>query len=64
MSDKQTPEGQQAEGTWDDIKGRAKEAGGAITGDGEAKREGKLDQAKGSVKKKVGEVREKIRDNI
>ncbi len=64
MSDRKSPEGQQAEGKWDDVKGRVKEAGGAITGDSETKREGKFDQAKGAVKEKVGEARQKIRDNI
>lgn len=64
MADKKTPEGQQAEGTFDKAKGRVKEAGGALTGDGETKREGKMDQLKGNAKQKIGEVRGKIRDNI
>ncbi|HYE59174.1 MAG TPA: CsbD family protein [Rhodothermales bacterium] len=58
------PEEQQAEGNWDKAKGRVKEAGGALTGDGDLKAEGQWDQTKGEFKKGVGEIREKIRDNI
>lgn len=62
MSNK-SPERQQAEGYADKAKGRAKEAAGALANDKETKYEGKWDQAKGEAKKKVGEAREKIRDN-
>ncbi len=37
-------------------KGRLKEAAGALTGDQGLKNEGKVDQASGSVKEKVGDV--------
>ena len=37
-------------------KGRAKEAAGALTGDRRLKREGRGDQAKGSVKNAVDKV--------
>ena len=37
-------------GTVDRAKGRIKEAVGALTGDRKLKREGKIDQAKGSAK--------------
>ncbi len=57
------PEKQQAEGKLDKAKGRAKEAGGALTGDDSKKAEGQWDQTKGKVKEKAGEAREKIRDN-
>ena len=43
-------------GKTDDAKGRIKEAGGALTGDKELKNEGKVDQAKGSVKDKVDDA--------
>lgn len=43
-------------GTSDDAKGRIKEAGGALTGDKELKNEGKVDQAKGSVKDAVDDA--------
>ncbi|HEV7224652.1 MAG TPA: CsbD family protein [Pirellulales bacterium] len=37
-------------GKTDEVKGRVKEAAGALTGDEKLKREGKLDQAAGKVK--------------
>jgi len=43
------------------MKGRAKEALGALTGDKELKREGKLDQAEGKVKGAVDKVRDKLK---
>ncbi len=47
---------------FDDIKGRAKEAAGDLTGDEELQREGKIDQATGAVKEKVGDVADKVKD--
>jgi uncharacterized protein YjbJ (UPF0337 family) len=44
----------------DQAKGRVKEAAGALTGDQRLKREGHADQAKGSVKKAVDKVAEKV----
>ena len=41
----------------DKAKGRAKEAAGALTGDKRLKNEGRVDQAKGSAKKTVGQSR-------
>ena len=46
----------------DDIKGRVKEAAGAITGDDKLKREGRKDQAAGKVKEKVEKVVDKVKD--
>lgn len=43
-------------GQTDDLKGRAKEAAGALTNDDDLKNEGKADQAAGSAKDKVGEA--------
>jgi uncharacterized protein YjbJ (UPF0337 family) len=40
----------------DHAKGRVKEAAGALTGDQGLKNEGRVDQAKGSVKKAVDKV--------
>lgn len=40
----------------DEAKGRAKEAGGALTGNDDLKREGKMDRAGATVKKKTGEA--------
>lgn len=44
------------DGTTDDLKGRVKEAGGDLTGDKDLKNEGKVDQASGTVKDKVGDA--------
>jgi uncharacterized protein YjbJ (UPF0337 family) len=40
-------------GTSDQVKGRIKEAAGALTNDKQLKKEGKLDQATGKVKNAV-----------
>lgn len=49
---------------FDDIKGRAKEAVGDLTDDEELQREGKVDQATGTVKDKVGDVADKVKDAL
>jgi uncharacterized protein YjbJ (UPF0337 family) len=52
------------DGTADDVKGRTKEAAGALSGDDGLKREGKVDQATGSVKDKVGDASDKLKDAV
>lgn len=49
-------------GKSEEIKGRIKEAAGALTGDDKLRREGKLDQATGKVKQSVEKVVEKTKD--
>lgn len=49
-------------GTSDEIKGRIKEAAGAITNDDKLRREGKMDQAAGKIKQSVEKVIDKIND--
>lgn len=49
---------------FDDIKGRAKEAAGDLTDDEDLQREGKIDQATGTVKDKVGDVADKVKDVV
>ena len=44
----------------DKAKGRAKEAAGALTGDRHLKNEGRVDQAKSSVKNAVDGVADKL----
>jgi uncharacterized protein YjbJ (UPF0337 family) len=44
----------------DEAKGRAKEAAGSLTDDKSLKNEGKVDQAKSSVKDKVDKVADKV----
>ncbi len=46
----------------DDVKGRIKEAAGDLTGDKDLKREGKVDQASGSVKDKLDSATDKVKD--
>ncbi len=52
------------DGSADDAKGRIKEAGGALTGDDDLKNEGKVDQASGTVKDKVGDAADKAKDVV
>ena len=52
------------DGSADDAKGRVKEAAGALTGDDSLKNEGKVDQAAGTVKDKVGDAADKAKDVI
>jgi uncharacterized protein YjbJ (UPF0337 family) len=48
----------------DDAKGRLKEAAGDITGDGDLKREGKVDKAGGKAKDGVEKVTDKVKDAL
>jgi uncharacterized protein YjbJ (UPF0337 family) len=48
-------------GTSDKVKGRIKEAAGALTDSNKLKNEGKLDQAAGKVKSAVGKVVDKAK---
>jgi uncharacterized protein YjbJ (UPF0337 family) len=50
--------------TTDKVKGRVKEAAGALTDDEELKDEGKLDQAAGKVKEKASKIVDKVRDAV
>lgn len=52
------------DGQGDDLKGRVKEAAGDLTGDDGLQREGKVDQATGTVKDKVGDAADKVKDVI
>ena len=52
------------DGTTDDLKGRAKEAAGDLTDDDGLKREGKVDRATGTVKDKVGDAGDKVKDAV
>jgi len=51
-------------GTSDKIKGRVKEAVGVLTDDQRLKREGKLDQATGKIKKAVERVVDKAKNAV
>ena len=53
-----------ASGKTDELKGRVKEAAGALTGDEKLKREGKTDQAVGKVKQTVEKAVDRVRDAL
>jgi uncharacterized protein YjbJ (UPF0337 family) len=53
-----------AGGKTDELKGRVKEAAGALTGDEKLKREGQLDQAVGKVKQKADKVIDKVKEAV
>jgi uncharacterized protein YjbJ (UPF0337 family) len=52
------------DGTADDLKGRAKEAAGDLTDDQDLKNEGKVDRASGTVKDKVGDASDKLKNVV
>jgi uncharacterized protein YjbJ (UPF0337 family) len=49
-------------GKSDELKGRVKEAAGALTGDKKLKREGQMEQAVGKTKGLIEKVVEKVKD--
>ena len=53
-----------AGGKTDELKGRVKEAAGALTDDEKLKREGKRDQMVGKVKQATDKVIDKVRDAV
>ena len=50
-----------ASGKSDELKGRVKEAAGALTGNKKLKREGKADQVGGKIKQQVEKVVDKVK---
>ena len=48
----------------DEAKGRTKEATGDLTGDDKLKREGKIDRGVSSVKDKVDDAADKVKEKI
>ena len=53
-----------SEGKFDQMKGRAKEAAGDLTGDDELKDEGKVDKAGGAIKDKIDKATDKVKDAV
>jgi uncharacterized protein YjbJ (UPF0337 family) len=51
-------------GKTDQMKGKAKEAVGDLTGNKDLKSEGEADRRAGEVKEKVGKVEEKVEEGI
>jgi uncharacterized protein YjbJ (UPF0337 family) len=52
------------EGKFDEIKGRAKEAAGAVADDPDLKHEGQRDKTAGKVKQKVEDAKDWVEDKI
>jgi uncharacterized protein YjbJ (UPF0337 family) len=52
------------EGTFDNVKGKVKEAAGDLTDDKDLEREGKVDQASGNVKNKIGNLKDTAEDAV
>ena len=48
----------------DETKGRMKEAAGALTGDDDLKREGKMDRAGATVKEKTNDAVDRTKDAV
>ena len=53
-----------ASGKSDEVKGRVKEAAGALTGDRRLKRKGQAEQTAGKIKQKVSKVIDKAKDAL
>ena len=53
-----------AGGKTDELKGRVKEAAGALTGDAKLKREGQLDQTVGKLKQTADKMIDKVKDAV
>lgn len=53
-----------SDGKFDEMKGRAKEAAGDISGDDDLRREGKVDRAGGSAKGMIEKATDKIKDLV
>ena len=51
-------------GKTDELKGRVKEAAGALTGDEKLKREGRVDQTVGKIKQKTEELIDKVKEAV
>lgn len=54
----------QAEGTWDEIKGKIKQTWGKLTDDDVASFRGNWDELSGTIQRKYGEAKEKISEQI
>lgn len=48
----------------EELKGRAKEAAGALSGDSDLKREGQADQASAKIKRGVDKAADKVREAV
>jgi uncharacterized protein YjbJ (UPF0337 family) len=51
---------EEAEGKGKQVKGKLREAAGALTGDEKAKAKGRMEQTEGKAKEKIGEIKRKV----
>lgn len=51
-------------GKVENVKGRVKEAAGALSGNKEVQAEGMIDRAKGAVREKVGEIKGDVKRDV
>ena len=51
-------------GTADEVKGRLKEAAGALTGDKDLESEGKADRVSGEIKDKIEDAKDKVEEVV
>jgi len=63
-SERPSPTTQKVEGKFEELKGRAKQAGGAIIGDSGTKVKGQAEEIKGRFKQKLAGFRQKLRKKI
>ena len=54
----------QAEGSWDQLKGKAKRIWGELTDDDFTKAEGSVDKLYGAIQERFGDTKEKIKQKI
>jgi uncharacterized protein YjbJ (UPF0337 family) len=62
MSDPLDSTQDRIEGSIDEVKGKAKQAAGDITGDSSTRAEGKADEAKGKAERAAAEVKDRADD--
>ena len=53
-----------AGGKTDELKGRVKEAAGALTGDEKLKREGQVDQTVGKIQQEADKIIDKVKEAV
>ena len=54
----------ESKGSWEQIKGKAKRAWGELTDDDFLKAEGSVDKLYGTIQKRFGETKEKIKEKL
>lgn len=64
MDKKKSPAEQRTEGTFDEAKGKVKQAWGDLTDDRSTHVKGQVDEVKGKAKQKIADVRDEARERI